>query len=629
MKKFTTEYDELVDALSRCNLNEDAIPVKAGCVIHDVDSYNKIQRLLEIDEFEPSHKFLYNLDVDEMSDRERAKVNQLYKLAQDKGFIDLDEPEDDVLDDIPATDPEAIGPDYSAQTLPVKPQTGNTLNMIALPDDGNNVATPIKDMPQVTSAYTVYYSAMKNGQIKTGECFSNALNPTAAKSDCINKLYRAGFDNITVLAVDVNDEEYRDSETPITPRDVDAPLNSIPLESDDEEAEETDEDEDVLDEDDLEEAANEKYEDAETFFDKVKSGSSSSSNSDEDSEEDETKADDDEDDSEEPSDDEDVSDDDETSDDEDENDDSNDDDSEDEEEDEGDDEEKDDTLGESLVDIDFNEQTDYLAALKVSVDSYLKNRKPGPIEVTIEQSRIKDGADVELYYAIVTTPEYGITSFEVLRNDNISVIKYTFASLAKFSRWLKDTDYEDVVKLFINGKQISNPMEYMDTLANPNVFEDDNDIDQSDEEFTTEAEDGEEQQDDDKDEEANAENTDDSDEESEGDMSDEETTEEPTDDDSKNTDEETSNTDEPEQKPEDEEIKLTADEKKKLTNEYTKAWKDALGKCKFKIPFSELTLDQKIKFFEQLANIWGDKPDSTLFLKDKDVKKLNEIKVRL
>ena len=31
---------------------------------------------------------------------------------------------------------------------------------------------------------------------------------------------------------------------------------------------------------------------------------------------------------------------------------------------------------------------------------------------------------------------------------------------------------------------------------------------------------------------------------------------------------------------------LTADEKKKLTNEYTKAWKDALGKCKFKIPFS-------------------------------------------
>lgn len=629
MKKFTTEYDELVDALSRCNLNEDAIPVKAGCVIHDVDSYNKIQRLLEIDEFEPSHKFLYNLDVDMMSDKERAKVNQLYKLAQDKGFVDLDEPEDDVIDDIPATDSEAIGPDYSEQTLPVKPQTGNTLNAIALPDDGSKVATPVKDMPQVTSAYTVYYSAMKNGQIKTGECFSNALNPTAAKSDCINKLYRAGFDNITVLAVDVNDEEYRDSETPITPRDVDAPLNSIPLESDDEEDEETDEDEDVLDEDDLEEAANEKYEDAETFFDKVKSGSSSSSDSDEDSEEDETEADDDEEDTEEPADDEDVSDDDETSDDEDEDNDSDDDDSEDEEEDEDDDEEKDDTLGESLVDIDFNEQTDYLAALKVSVDSYLKNRKPGPIEVTIEQPRIKDGADVELYYAIVTTPEYGITSFEVLRNDNISVIKYTFASLAKFSRWLKDTDYEDVVKLFINGKQISNPMEYMDTLANPNVFEDDNDIDQSDEEFTTEAEDDKEQKDDDEDEDANAENTDDSGEEAEGDMSDEETTEEPTDDDSENTDEETSDTDEPEQKPKDEEIKLTADEKKKLANEYTKAWKDALGKCKFKIPFSELTLDQKIKFFEQLANIWGDKPDSTLFLKEKDVKKLNEIKVRL
>lgn len=477
---------------------------------------------------------------------------------------------------------------------------------------------------------------MKNGQIKTGECFSNALNPTAAKSDCINKLYRAGFDNITVLAVDVNNEEYRDSETPITPRDVDAPLNSIPLESDDEE---TDEDEDVLDEDDLEEAANEKYEDAETFFDKVKNGSSSSSDNDEGSEDDGDKeAEDDSEDADEESDDSeddeeddepeaDDSEEDEEADDEDSEDADDSDDDEDEEKDvEESDDEDDDTLRESLVDIDFNEQTDYLAALKVSVDSYLKNRKPGPIEVTIEQPRIKDGADVELYYAIVTTPEYGITSFEVIRNDNISVIKYTFASLAKFSRWLKDTDYEDVVKLFINGKQISNPMEYMDTLANPNVFEDDNDIDQSDEEFTTEAEDDEEQQDD---EESDAENADNSNEETEDDTSDEETAEEPTSDDSENADEESSDTEEPEQKPEDEEIKLTADEKKKLTNEYIKAWKDALGKCKFKIPFSELTLDQKIKFFEQLANIWGDKPDSTLFLKDKDVKKLNEIKVRL
>jgi len=46
----------------------------------------------------PCHRFLYNLDVEQLTEDEVNKVNNLYKLGQDRGFIDLDEPnaEDDV-----------------------------------------------------------------------------------------------------------------------------------------------------------------------------------------------------------------------------------------------------------------------------------------------------------------------------------------------------------------------------------------------------------------------------------------------------------------------------------------------------------------------------------------------------
>ena len=50
--------------------------------------------------------------------------------------------------------------------------------------------------------WTVIYSATKDGDIKTGEAYSNAVSMTAAKADVNAKLSQCGYDNITILAIE-------------------------------------------------------------------------------------------------------------------------------------------------------------------------------------------------------------------------------------------------------------------------------------------------------------------------------------------------------------------------------------------------------------------------------------------
>jgi len=51
------------------------------------------------------------------------------------------------------------------------------------------------------------YSATKNGETKCGECYSNAISVSAAKADCLAKLERFGYANITVLAIEAGDPD--------------------------------------------------------------------------------------------------------------------------------------------------------------------------------------------------------------------------------------------------------------------------------------------------------------------------------------------------------------------------------------------------------------------------------------
>ena len=51
------------------------------------------------------------------------------------------------------------------------------------------------------------YSATKDGEVKTGESYSNATNPRAAKADVYAKLSNIGYDNIAILAIECGDPD--------------------------------------------------------------------------------------------------------------------------------------------------------------------------------------------------------------------------------------------------------------------------------------------------------------------------------------------------------------------------------------------------------------------------------------
>ena len=55
--------------------------------------------------------------------------------------------------------------------------------------------------------WTILYSATKNGETKCGECYSNAISVSAAKTDCLAKLERFGYGNISILAIEAGDSD--------------------------------------------------------------------------------------------------------------------------------------------------------------------------------------------------------------------------------------------------------------------------------------------------------------------------------------------------------------------------------------------------------------------------------------
>lgn len=55
--------------------------------------------------------------------------------------------------------------------------------------------------------WTILYSATKNGETKCGECYSNAISVSAAKADCLAKLERFGYGNISILAIEAGDPD--------------------------------------------------------------------------------------------------------------------------------------------------------------------------------------------------------------------------------------------------------------------------------------------------------------------------------------------------------------------------------------------------------------------------------------
>ena len=184
MKDLVNDFEVWQDALKKIDLNEGALPIYHGRILREnAKEYQKMQKILNCPEMIKCHKYIFDLDPEQLDESDCTKINNLYKLGVDRGFIEdtVDVPDEDLPDiDYTTSEQTAV-----QQPKPyVAPQ-----HLVHVP------------------CYTVMYSAMKDGQIKTGESYSNATNPRAAKADVYAKLSKFGYDNIAILAIECGDPD--------------------------------------------------------------------------------------------------------------------------------------------------------------------------------------------------------------------------------------------------------------------------------------------------------------------------------------------------------------------------------------------------------------------------------------
>ena len=234
-----TEYQMIFNEIAKKVITEsfenDDENFDADAISEQIDdsqiTYDKIQKILNCPEMIKSHAYLYALDMDNVSESDKSKIDHLYDLGKARGVIQEDEPEDEVAtEDMEDCDDEQVcgGPDDALTDQEMTP-------------------VPAKPVAQ-SSAFTVLYSAMKDGEVKTGEYFSSAVDMESAQRDCVNGLSPLGYSNIRVLgiekaqnAVDMDtlseddSEEYEEQET--TPADNESePKDEQPEEKETEEA---------------------------------------------------------------------------------------------------------------------------------------------------------------------------------------------------------------------------------------------------------------------------------------------------------------------------------------------------------------------------------------------------------
>ena len=178
------EFDLYRAALKKINLNESALPLYKGRILSEnVEAYEKAQKILNCKGLEKCHRWVYDLDFENLDESEVTKLNNLFQLGIDNGFID----------DETDTDQE----ETSQEVVVQEPEPA-----IQEPDEEE---PKTKEAPM--AAYTVVYSAMRDGELKTGEAYSNSINTRSAKADVISKLERAGYQNISILAIEAGDPD--------------------------------------------------------------------------------------------------------------------------------------------------------------------------------------------------------------------------------------------------------------------------------------------------------------------------------------------------------------------------------------------------------------------------------------
>ncbi len=193
-------FDEYREALKKVHLDEGIMVLKRGRLVENMDAYNKIQKMLACPDMENCHRYLYSLDVDNLAESDERKVNKLFELAKERCMIeaDDDEEEGEEKQDGEENQEETNEAIPASDTQEVIQPTVRTVTSQAIPER--------------QSAFTCLYSATKDGEIKTGEYYSNAIQTRAAKSECIANLMKLGFDNIKIIAIEAGDPDLAGSE---------------------------------------------------------------------------------------------------------------------------------------------------------------------------------------------------------------------------------------------------------------------------------------------------------------------------------------------------------------------------------------------------------------------------------
>ena len=199
-KEFICEQDRLMAAFAKVNLREAVDPLYRGKIVEDEELYNKVQQLLDCPDMEHAHQFLLDIDFEDVQPETKQKVDDLYQLAVSQGYLDNATPSDGEDTETSETTEEV--PEGGEQPQ-ISDASGGFEN-----DSPDSAEAAMKDPTQASKpnlascAFTLFYSAMKNGEIKTGECYSNAITMENAKLDAIQKLQRLGFTAIEIIAAE-------------------------------------------------------------------------------------------------------------------------------------------------------------------------------------------------------------------------------------------------------------------------------------------------------------------------------------------------------------------------------------------------------------------------------------------
>ena len=69
-----TEFDGLQEALKKVKINESVMPYVNGRLVDDA-AFNKTHEILDCPEMISAHKYLYNLDMDQLTEEEINKID--------------------------------------------------------------------------------------------------------------------------------------------------------------------------------------------------------------------------------------------------------------------------------------------------------------------------------------------------------------------------------------------------------------------------------------------------------------------------------------------------------------------------------------------------------------------------